>query len=117
MTDETISLELAPRTVLGKAVKRLREAGQIPAVIHNHGKASLHVQGPYLTLHKTYQRAGKHHPVVVKANGQTFTTLIKTVTFEPRKNQLTHIVFNAVSKTQKVETEVPVRPRYAEDNE
>ncbi|HVU59424.1 MAG TPA: 50S ribosomal protein L25 [Candidatus Saccharimonadales bacterium] len=117
MTDETMSVELTPRDITGKAVKHLREDGQVPAVIHNHGKASVLVQGPYLTLQHLYQRAGRHHPVVVKAGGKTYTTLIKSASFEPHHNKLTHLVFNAVSKTQKVEAEVPVRARYAEGND
>lgn len=117
MADDTINLELAERTVTGKAVKTLRREGQIPAVIHDHGKQSLSVQGPYLELYRTYQKAGKHHPIHLTTGKSTFTALIKTVTFDPHKNQLSHIVFNAVDKNQKVEAEIPVRPRYAEDNE
>ena len=117
MADDTINLELAVRTVNGKAVKRLRREGQIPAVIHDHGKDSLSVQGPYLELYRTYQKAGKHHPIHLTAGKSTYTALIKTVTFDPKKNQLSHIVFNAVDKNQKVEAEIPVRAKYAEDNE
>ena len=117
MADDTINLELAERTVTGKAVKRLRNEGQIPAVIHDHGKESISVQGPYLELYRIYQKAGKHHPIHLTAGKSTFTALIKTVTFDPRKNQLSHIVFNAVDKNQKVEAEIPVKARYAEDNE
>jgi large subunit ribosomal protein L25 len=117
MADDTINLELAERTITGKAVKRLRSEGQIPAVIHDHGKESLSVQGPYLELYRIYQKAGKHHPIHLTAGKNTYTALIKTVTFDPRKNQLSHIVFNAVDKNQKVEAEIPVKARYAEDNE
>jgi large subunit ribosomal protein L25 len=117
MSEDTMHLELEPRTVTGKAVKRLRQAGYVPAVIHDHGKESVVVQGPYLAMRQIYQKAGKHHPVSLKAGSHTYTALIKTVTFEPKKNQMTHIVFNAVKRNQKVETEVPVRPRYAEGNE
>lgn len=117
MSDNTITLELTPRELTGKAVKRLRRDGLVPAVIHNHGKPSIAVQGPYLAMKQTYMQAGKHHPVIVKAGEHSYTTLIKTATFEPRKNQLSHIVFNAVDKKQKVETEVPVRARYDEGNE
>ena len=63
MADETFNLELAVRSVTGKAVKRLRREGQLPAVIHDHGKKSIVVQGPYLELYRTYQKAGKHHPI------------------------------------------------------
>src|SRR5690606_15485422 len=42
---------------------------------------------------------------------------IKSVTFDPRKNSLTHVVFGAVKANEKVVTEVPVRAMYAEGHE
>jgi large subunit ribosomal protein L25 len=117
MTKDSISLELEKRTVMGKAVKHLRSNGQIPAVIHDHGKPSLHVQGNSVAMLKVWRQAGKHHPVELKAEGQSFVALIKDAEFDPRKHQLTHIVFNAVDKDQKVDAEIPVKPRYEEGNE
>jgi large subunit ribosomal protein L25 len=114
MADDILALELESREVTGKQVKQLRILGTVPAVIHDHGKASVNVQAPYLALYRMYQRAGKHHPVQLVANGKKYTALIKSATFEPKKNQLTHIVFNAVNRNQKVEAEVPIKPRYAE---
>jgi ribosomal protein bL25 (Ctc-form) len=114
MSDDVVSLELESRNVTGKGVKRLRAAGTVPAVIHDHGKESLNVQAPYLAMYRTYQRAGKHHPVQITAGSKKFTALIKSATFEPKKNMLTHVVFNAVDKNQKVEAEVPIKPRYAD---
>jgi large subunit ribosomal protein L25 len=117
MSQDTISLSVQPREITGKAVKHLRRDGQVPAVIHDHGKESLHVQADYLALLKVWQQAGKHHPIELKAGDKQFTTLIKTADFDPKKHQLRHVVFNAVDKNQAVEAEVPIRPRYAEDNE
>lgn len=117
MTKDTISLQLEARKVTGKAVKHLRREGQIPAVIHDHGKPSLHVQGNSMAMLKVWRQAGKHTPVELKADDQKFVALIKDAEFDPRKHQLQHIVFNAVDKNQKVEAEIPVRPRYAEGDE
>lgn len=117
MSQDSISLTLEPREVTGKAVKHLRRDGHIPAVIHDHGKPSVVVQADSLELLKVWRQAGKHHPVELKAGDQTFTALIKTAEFDPRKHLLTHVVFNAVDKNQKVEAEIPVRPRYNEGNE
>lgn len=117
MSDNTISLNVEERNVLGKAVKQLRRDGQVPAIIHDHGKPSLAVQAPYLAMYRTYQEAGKHHPISLTAGSHTYTVLIKAAAFEPKKNKLTHLVFNAVNKNQKVEAEVPIRPRYDEGNE
>jgi len=110
-------LILEKRTTLGKGVKHLRTGGITPAVIHNHGKESIIVQGDSGSMLKVYRKAGKHHTVEVKAEGKTYTTLIKDAEFEPRKNTLTHLVFNAVSANQKVEAEIPVHAKYDEGNE
>ena len=117
MADDAISLTLEPRTVTGKAVKHLRRNGQIPAVIHDHGKDSVIVQADSVKMLKVWQQAGKHHPVELKADGVSYVALIKTAEFDPKKHLLTHVVFNAVDKNQKVDAEVPIRPRYADGNE
>lgn len=117
MSKEAITLQLEKRETLGKAVRQLRRDGQVPAVIHDHGKPSVHVQADYAAIFKVWQQAGKHHPVQLSADGKKFTALIKTADFSPRKHQLTHVVFNAVGAKQKVEAEVPVHAKYAEGNE
>ncbi|MDB5171141.1 MAG: rplY [Candidatus Saccharibacteria bacterium] len=117
MTKDSISLTLDKREVTGKAVKHLRAAGTIPAVIHDHGKPSLHVQGDAIAMLKVWRAAGKHHPVELKTGDLSFTALIKDAEFDPRKHLLKHIVFNAVDKNQKVAAEIPLRPRYEEGNE
>lgn len=114
---EQIILEVAARETLGKGVKQLRKDGFVPGVIHDHGKASVHIQAEYQVLHKVFQQAGKHHPVQVSADGKKYTTIIKDVTFDPRYNAITHIVFGAVRANEKVDAEVPVRAVFAEGNE
>jgi large subunit ribosomal protein L25 len=117
MAQDSISLTLEPRKITGKAVKHLRREGQIPAVIHDHGKPSILVQANTVQMLKVWRQAGKHHPIDLKTGDLTFTALIKTAEFDPRKHLLTHVVFNAVDKNQKVDAEIPIRPRYAEGNE
>jgi large subunit ribosomal protein L25 len=112
MAEDTFTLELVARSVTGKQVKRLRASGEVPAVIHDHGKESINVQAPYLELYRLYVRAGRHHPVQLIAGTRKFTALIKSASFEPRNNQLTHVVFNAVDRNQKVEAAIPVHPQY-----
>lgn len=117
MSQDTISLTVEPREVTGKAVKQLRADGTIPAVIHDHGKESIIVQGNAVQMVKVWQQAGKHHPVALTAGDKKYVALIKDASFDPKKHLLTHLVFNAVDKNQKVEADVPVRPRYDEGNE
>jgi ribosomal protein bL25 (Ctc-form) len=117
MSQDAIVLQVEPRTVTGKAVRALRRTGRVPAVIHDHGKDSIIVEGDYIAMLKAYQAAGKHHTIEVKAGDKTYTTLIRTAEFEPKKHQLSHIVFNAVSRNQKVEAEVPIHAVYDEGND
>jgi large subunit ribosomal protein L25 len=117
MSQDTINLTLEPREVTGKSVKHLRKAGSVPAVIHDHGKDSIIVQGDAIKMLKVWRQAGKHHPIQLKAGDHSYVALIKDASFDPKKHLLTHIVFNAVDRNQKVDAEIPVRPRYAEGNE
>ena len=117
MSQDSINLKLEAREVTGKAVKHLRKDGKLPAVIHDHGKESVIVQGDAVEMLKVYKLAGKHHPIELTAGSKHFIAMIKVAEFEPRKNSLNHLVFNAVSANQKVQAEVPVHPRYTEGNE
>lgn len=117
MTQDTISLTLEPREVTGKAVKHLRRDGTVPAVIHDHGKDSIVVQGDAVKMTKVWKQAGKHHPVKLKAGDKNFTALIKAADFDPKKHRLRHIVFNAVNANEKVEAEIPVHAKYDEGND
>ncbi len=117
MSQESIELTLEPRTVIGKQVRGLRRDGIVPAVIHDHGKDSVLVQGEAEMFRKIIQKAGKHHPIKLTAGGKKYTAMVKDVAVEPKQQRMTHVVLNSVSATEKVSAEVPVRPRYNEGNE
>ncbi len=108
MSESNIIVELKKRDVIGKGLGKLRSQNQVPAVLHNHGKNSLHVMGDYLVLLKTYNRAGKHHPVELKIDGKQQLALIKDADFDPKKHSLRHIVFQSIKQNEKTTAEVPV---------
>lgn len=114
---DTIAIALQKRETTGKQVKQLRRDGLVPAVIHDHGKPSVIVSGVYIDVARMYRQAGKHHPVAIEADGKKYTALIKKVDVDPRKNTITHVVFNAVKANQKVEAEIPVRIKFDEGND
>ncbi|MBI1857315.1 50S ribosomal protein L25 [Candidatus Saccharibacteria bacterium] len=108
MTVQDISVDLQEREIVGKGLRKLRNNGLIPAVIHDHGHSSIHVMGDYIKLHKTYEQAGKHHPVQLSVGGKHHLALIKDIDFEPTKHRMRHIVFQAIKQNEKVEAEVPI---------
>ena len=116
MSDQ-ITLVVEERDTLGKAVKQLRKEGIVPGVINDHGKQSVNIQAEYQAIHKAYVAAGKHHPVEVTAGSKKYTTIIKTVTFDPKYHAMTHVVFASVEANEKIEAEIPIRPIYGEGND
>lgn len=108
MTSQDIFLNLEERNVLGKGLSSLRKQGQVPAVVHDHGKTSIHVTANYVALAKVYAQAGKHHPVDISVAGKKHLALIKDVDFEPTKHTLRHVVFQAVKQNETVTAEIPV---------
>lgn len=108
MSDDKITVELKEREILGKGLVGLRADGQVPAVIHDHGKPSLHVMGDHIKIAKAYATAGKHHPVQLKIGGKQRLALIKDVDFEPTKHQMRHVVFQSIKQNEETEAEIPV---------
>ena len=109
MSDVDAPVKLKQREVLGKGLGGLRQAGDVPAVIHNHGQDSIHVMGPEIELLKVYRAAGKHHPLNLEVGNSKYLALIKDAHFDPVKRRLQHIVFQAIRQDEKVEAEVPIR--------
>lgn len=105
--DEPVKLD--ERKVLGKGLNKLRHDGLVPAVIHNHGQASIHVMAPEIELLKVYREAGKHHPLNLQVGSDKYLALIKDAHFNPVKRRLQHVVFQAISATEKTEAEIPIR--------
>lgn len=116
MSDQ-ISLVAQLRDIKGKTVKNLRKDGLVPAVVHNHGKESTHVQVDYQELVKVLRSAGRHAPVALTVGDKKLTVLVRSTTRDPKLHTFTHVVFNSVRANQKVEAEIPVVARYDEGNE
>ena len=108
MSTQEIALEVKEREVVRKGLRKLRDGGQVPAVIHDHGKPSVHIMADYVPILKAFEQAGKHHPIQLKLGGKQHLTLIKDADFEPVKHRLRHVVFQAIKQDEKVTAEVPV---------
>lgn len=117
MSQEKISITLLPREIVGKGLNKLRQEGNVPGVIHDHGKPSIVVTGSQIELAKTVRQAGKNRPIQVSVGSKTYTTLIKDVALHPKKQLIAHVVFDAVNANETVSAEVPVHIAFAEGND
>lgn len=109
MSSDTIALKVDERTELGKAVKALRRAGQVPANIYERGETSQAVSAPLTEVTKIYHAAGKHHPIEITVGNKKRLVMIKDVDVEPVKGYIRHIAFHAIKQNEVVTAEVPIR--------
>lgn len=109
MSNEDITISAKKREVLGKQVRKLRNDGQTPAVIHERGKDSLHVVVNAAEFKKVFNAAGKHHAIQLEVDGKKYTTLLKDVIFAPARSDILHAVFQAIKKDEKVTAEIPIK--------
>lgn len=108
MSGNDIVIEASKREIVRKQLNELRSKDQIPAVLHNHGKESTHLQADYMQVKKMFELAGKHHPVEVVYDGKKHLALIKDVDIEPTKQRIRHVVFQAIRQNEVTNAEIPV---------
>ncbi|WP_444662935.1 50S ribosomal protein L25/general stress protein Ctc [Cellulomonas sp. CW35] len=102
-----VKLAATTRTEFGKgAARRLRRAGQIPAVLYGHGTEPVHVSLPG---HET-MLAVKHANALfeIQVDGKPVLALAKDVQREPVRQIIEHVDLLIVKKGEKVSVEIPV---------
>ena len=106
---EQVELEVTPREVVGKATKKLRRVGIIPANISGHNLESEAVQIDAITFarllrqHKTTGIFALKHQ-----GGATQNALIRHVQHEPSTGKILHIDFFRVDMQEKLSARVPL---------
>ena len=106
MSDAT-KLVAEKRTDFGKgAARKIRRAGNIPAVMYGHGTAPVHISLPG---HDTLQ-ALKHTNALltIVVDGKEQLALAKDVQRDPLKQTIDHIDLIAVRRGEKVQVDVTI---------
>lgn len=109
MSNDSIILKASPRTEMGKAARRLRKDGIVPANMYERGQTSVAISAPFTEVTKIYRQAGKHHPVELEIDGKKHLVMIKDVDVDPVKGNIRHVAFHAVNRNETVEAEIPLR--------
>lgn len=106
---EQAELEVAPRTVMGKANKRLRKEGLIPGNITGHNQEPLAVQIDEINFDRV-RRSGAVRSIIAlrMPNAGTQTVLVRRVQHNPRTGKIVHIDFFRVSMTERISMRVPL---------
>lgn len=109
MSQDKIILNVTKRELEGKNLKDLRAQGIVPAVIYGREIEPINIQVEINSLLKVVATAGTHATVVVQLDDREITTIIKSVQRDPVSRLPLSVDFQAVSATQAVKTEVPIK--------
>lgn len=107
MADQ-ITVIVQPRVLLGKAVRRLRREGTMPANIYGHRRASRPVQ---LETHELKRLLAAHpgsRVIQLRLDGTDEAAVVRHIQHEPRSGHVLHIDFMHVEMTEKLRARVPV---------
>ena len=107
---DQFELTAAPRQVIGKQVKALRRAGQVPAILYGRNLESAAIQLEAKSLNRVLSHAGQSRLIKLNVQGQAepHMALARAIHREPITGNLYHVDFMAVSMTDKIKVQVQV---------
>lgn len=104
-----MELKADKRETTGKATRRLRHAGLLPAVVYGHNASPTSVQLDAHEFERVFSRSGRTQLIdLVVEQGRAHKVLVKEVQRSPRKNTFVHVDFHQVSLREKLQVDVPV---------
>ncbi len=108
MSTDTDSHVVAERREnFGKGfARRLRAAGQIPAVIYGHGTDPLHVALPGHQVGLLVRRANALLELTLE--GEKHLTLVKDIQRDPVRQIIEHIDLLVVKRGEKIQVDIPI---------
>jgi large subunit ribosomal protein L25 len=102
-------LHVKVRAEIGSnAVKRVRQAGDIPAILYGHGKGCVNLSVPAEELHTMIRHRTK---MVNLEGGVSETALIREVQWDALGIEVLHLDMMRVTATEMVQVTVPVELR------
>lgn len=97
------------REITGKAARRLRHQGRLPAVVYGHTRQASNIDLDAHEFDRVFSRAGKTQLIdLVVGDGRASKVLVKEVQISPRRNTPLHVDFHQVSLRERLQVDVPV---------
>lgn len=103
---ESITITATKRTVVGKAVGKLRKAGKLPAVVYGHNTPTTSLEIDEREFAKILKKAGESTLVSLQIEGQARPVLIHDVHNHYLTDKPQHVDFFAVNMNEKVTTKI-----------
>jgi large subunit ribosomal protein L25 len=107
---EQTELEITNRELMGKAAKRLRKQGIIPANIFGHHEASQAVQVDAIAFDRLRRSHGARSIISLRSQDSSSpqTVLIRHIQRDPRTQKIIHIDFFRVSLSDRIDVKIPL---------
>ncbi|MCL5960129.1 MAG: 50S ribosomal protein L25 [Chloroflexi bacterium] len=107
---DKITLEAAPRTIVGKKVKRLRSEGQIPAVVYGYQVPSRAIQVNRRDLEHAFRQGGNSSLIDLQITGENapIKAFIQEIHRDNAHREWLHAEFHAVNLREEVTGHIPL---------
>ncbi|GCE48416.1 large subunit ribosomal protein L25 [Thermosporothrix hazakensis] len=104
-----VELQVVPREVQGKATKRLRAKGIIPANLCGHKQISRPIQFDEVQFERLRKKHGTKSIYALRLpDGKVQTALIKEVQYDPVSSHLLHVEFSRVDMEEMISVKIPL---------
>jgi len=104
-----MQLNATRRETKGKATRKLRHVGRLPAVVYGHRQSGASLELDAHEFERVYARTGRTQLIdLVVDGGRPRKVLVKEVQVSPRHNTLLHVDLHQVSLRERLQVEVPV---------
>ena len=101
-------LEAAPRTVTGKATKRLRKAGIVPAHVFGRGEESETIQIDAKVFEQFLRSHSATNIITLKLPSHTQTVLLRHLQHAPTTSQILHADFFRLTMEERIRVKLPL---------
>lgn len=105
---EKYTLELSPRELTGRKVKRLRNQGLVPGVVYGNDIAPVNFQTNAKDFAKLYSHAGETSVIEVSIKGEKMPVLIHEIATDPVSDAIIHVDLYKVNLKEKITASVPL---------
>lgn len=104
-----VTLEVAPRKVIGKQVNQLRRQGWIPGIIYGPTQSQpIAVQVEWTKLRPVLSKVGGTRLIDLQLDGKPISVLVRAVDRHPVRQSVLHVDFFAVDLNTQLKARVPI---------
>ena len=104
-----LTLAAQERNVFGKALKKERKRGSLPAVFYGRTEKATPISVPFADFLKLWKNVGESSVIALEYPGKKdLNVLINDVSFDPVRGEPIHVDFYVVESDRAVEVTVPL---------